>query len=248
MDTILYSLLAGGSTVIGAIILVIFGSPGKKLMASFLGFAAGIMLAISLFELMPEGAELSNTLTSVIAFLLGCAMMWGVDKVLPHAHLSTDDNLVLENNENLKLEKTLRRTGYLIFFGIALHNIPEGLAIGAGLEASPELGLSLAIAIGLHNIPEGLAVAGPLKAGGLSSFKAVIFTLVAGLTTVIGAAIGLLIFNISPPLIGGSLAFAAGAMVYIVCDELIPQSNIMHAHIANLSIIIGLVVGFMLFF
>ncbi|HLV08596.1 MAG TPA: ZIP family metal transporter, partial [Halanaerobiales bacterium] len=150
----------------------------------------------------------------------------------------------IENSEKIKVDNPILRTGYLILFGITLHNIPEGLAIGAGLESSPEVGLYIAIAIALHNIPEGLAIAGPLKVGGVSNGKLFLFTLGAGLMTPVGALIGLLFFNISTIFIAGSLAFAAGAMVYIVNDELIPQANSLHSHFANAGIIVGLLIGF----
>ena len=106
--------------------------------------------------------------------------------------------------------------------------------------------LTIALAIGLHNVPEGLAIAGPLKSGGLSNLKILLFTLAAGLMTPIGTAIGLVFLAISPVFIGGSLAFAAGAMMYIVNDELIPQSNSMHSHLANTGLISGLLVGFVM--
>ncbi|RQD71235.1 MAG: zinc/iron permease [Tindallia sp. MSAO_Bac2] len=245
MESLLYSFLAGSSTAIGAIALLFFGAPGKKAMSVLLGFAGGIMLALSVFELMPEALELGSLTAVIIGFLIGCGMMFGVDHALPHAHMSESDNLEIENPEKLpNKEASVLRTGYLIFFGIALHNVPEGLAIGAGMEASPELGLFIAVAIALHNIPEGLAVAGPLRAGGMPGGKVVLFTLGAGLMTVVGTAIGLLIFNISPVLVSGSLAFAAGAMVYIVNDELIPQANSMHSHLANAGLIVGLLLGF----
>lgn len=244
MESLLYSFFAGSSTAIGAILLMIFGKPGKRMMALLLGFAAGIMVAVSVFELMPEAFAYSQSIPIVgIGFLLGCGMMYLLDVVLPHAHMSTPDHLVVENEE-----KRVLRMGYLIFFGIAIHNVPEGLAIGAGLEASPELGLAIALAIGLHNIPEGLAVAGPLKAGGLSNLKVVLFTMGAGLMTVVGTAIGLLIFGISPVVVGGSLAFAAGAMIYIVNDELIPQANDLHNHLANAGSISGMLIGFAMLF
>ena len=247
MESILYSFLAGASTVLGVFILMLFGKPSEKVLAALLGFAGGIMTAISVFELMPEAVELGSMISAIVGFLLGAGMMFALDKIMPHSHMSESDHMVVENPEKMaQMKNPIARTGFLILFGIALHNLPEGLAIGAGLEASPDLGLVIAVAIGLHNVPEGLAIAGPLKAGGLSNIKIVLFTLAAGLMTPLGAAIGLLFFAISPVFVGGSLAFAAGAMIYIVNDELIPQANSMHSHLANTGLIAGLLVGFAL--
>ncbi len=244
METLLYSFFAGVSTIVGVFILMIFGEPGKKTLASLLGFAAGIMLAISVFELMPEALILGSMTITIVGFLLGALMMWSLDKVVPHSHLSSADHLDVENPERMHVENPILRTGYLILFGIALHNLPEGLAIGAGFESSPEVGILIAVAIAFHNIPEGLAIAGPLKAGGIDNLRLLVFTLIAGLMTPLGTLIGLAIFNISATLVGGSLAFAAGAMVYIVNDELVPQSNNMHSHFANAGIMAGLLIGF----
>ncbi|MDR5659636.1 ZIP family metal transporter [Serpentinicella sp. ANB-PHB4] len=247
MQGLLYSFLAGVSTTLGVIVLIIFGKPNNKVLSTLLGFAGGIMLAISVFELMPEAVEFGSMTTAIIGFLLGAGMMFILDKLVPHSHMSDSDELVTENEENLKsVDSPMLRVGYLVLFGIALHNLPEGLAIGAGLEASPELGLFIAVAIALHNIPEGLAIAGPLKAGGLSSGKIFLFTLIAGLMTPLGTAIGLIFFKISPVFVGGSLAFAAGAMIYIVNDELIPQANAMSSHWSNTGLIVGLLLGFAL--
>ncbi|MGM0462315.1 MAG: ZIP family metal transporter [Fibrobacterota bacterium] len=245
MESILYSFLAGISTSFGVLLLYLFGTPNKKVLASLLGFAAGIMIAISLFELMDEARNIGSMTSAIVGFVLGVAMMFGLDQVVPHSHVGGPDEIVTENEQNLAtVESPILRTGYLILFGIALHNLPEGLAIGAGLESSPELGLMIAIAIALHNIPEGLAMAGPLKAGGLGNTKIFLFTLVAGLMTPVGAIIGHVFFNISQVFVGGSMAFAAGAMMYIVNDELIPEANKMHSHLANTGIMAGIILGF----
>jgi len=246
MQTVLYSFLAGASTSIGVFILMLFGKPTKKSMASLLGFAGGIMLAISVFELMPEAVRLGSETIAIIGVLLGALMMWALDKLVPHSHLSTPDDMEVENPEKMRVNNPILRTGYLVLFGIAIHNLPEGLAIGAGFESSPEVGLLIAVAIAFHNIPEGLAIAGPLKSGGVNNWKLFIFTLLAGLMTPVGTIIAKLIFNISPVFIGGSLGFAAGAMIYIVNDELVPQSNNMHSHFANAGMITGLLIGFLI--
>lgn len=246
MQGLLYSFLAGAGTALGAMLLFIFGQPGKNSLSVLLGFAGGIMLGISVFELLPEAVAFGAMTTAIIGFLLGCGMMYGVDRILPHSHMSSSDDMVVENPEKLKNMNPMLRIGYLILFGIALHNLPEGLAIGAGVEASPELGLMIALAIGLHNVPEGLAIAGPLKAGGLSMGTVLLLTLLAGLMAPLGTAIGLLIMQVSPVMIGGALAFAAGAMVYIVNDELIPQANKMNNHLANAGLISGLLLAFVL--
>ena len=249
MESFIYSFIAGISTVFGAIIIWLFGHPGTKTLSGLLGFAGGIMIAISVFDLLPEALEMGSMILVVTGVLFGAGIMYLLDKMIPHAHMSAPDNIEVENVNRLNsasFNKKILRTGYLIFFGIAIHNLPEGLAIGAGLEASPELGLYIAVAIGLHNIPEGMAVAGPLRAGGLPFIKIFLLTLLAGLMTPVGAAIGLIMFAVSTLFVAGGLAFAAGAMIYIVNDELIPQAHKLNSHVANAGIIIGLLLGFVL--
>lgn len=248
MEALLYSFFAGTSTVLGVVALFIIKKPGNKLLSTLLGFAGGIMMAISLFELIPEAISLGSMTSAVVGVVLGAAMMLLLDTIVPHSHMSGKEDVSVENPEKFKeLENPMKRMGYLILFGIALHNIPEGLAIGAGLEASAKLGLSIAIAIALHNIPEGLAIAGPLKAGGVPIGKIFLFVLIAGLMTPVGTAIGMAFLAISPVFISGSLAFAAGAMTYIVNDELVPQANDMHNHLANVGLILGILVGLAIF-
>ena len=127
---------------------------------------------------------------------------------------------------------------------IAIHNFPEGLAIGSGFEASIKLGYAVALAILLHDIPEGISMAVPMKSGGMSKIKAVILTLLSGVTTGIGAFFGALVGGVSNSVIGICLAFAAGAMLYIVSGELIPESNkIYKGRIGSVGNILGFVIG-----
>ncbi len=247
MQSIIYSFFAGISTVLGVFVLLLFGKPSKPVLAGLLGFAGGIMIAISLFEMIPEALELGSAAIVAVGFLLGVGLMFILDRTTPHAHVFSPDALEVENPDHAPATRNpLLRCGYLVLFGIALHNLPEGLAIGAGLESSPQLGLTLAIAIALHNIPEGLAIGGPLRSGGLGRFKIILLTMAAGLMTPIGAVIGQLFFTISEVFVGGSLAFAAGAMMYIALDELVPNANKLHAHYANIGINVAIVIGFLL--
>ena len=247
MESLLYSFIAGVSTVLGAMIVMLFGMPGKKLLPALLGFAGGVMLAISFFHLLPEALDHGSLVNASMGFLLGVGIMYALDRLIPHAHVSSSDELSFENVPDVPVHnKAILRIGYLAFFGLALHNVPEGLAIGAGMETSPELGLYIAIAIALHNIPEGIAVAGLLSAGGLSIARVLLLTFIIGLMTPVGAGIGLIFFNISPLFVAGGMAFAAGAMVYIVFDELIPQSHKLNDHIAIAGLIFGLMLVFIM--
>lgn len=247
MEALLYSFLAGVSTVLGAAIVMLCGRPGNRLLSALLGFAGGVMLAVAFFDLLPESLEFGSITVATVGFFAGAGIMYGLDRLLPHAHFSNNQDPTFENVPRVhKHRKDILRVGYLVFLGLALHNLPEGLAIGAGLEASPTLGLYIAIAIALHNIPEGIAAAGILRAGGLTVVRVLLLTLVIGLMTPLGAALGLLFFHISPLFIAGGMAFAAGAMVYIVVDELVPQSHKLDDHVSIGGLILGLMVVFLM--
>ena len=140
-------------------------------------------------------------------------------------------------------EKTLLQTGIAVSIGLAIHNFPEGLAIGSGCDASIQLGVSLALAIAIHDIPEGISMAVPMKNGGMSARKVVHFVVLSGFTTGVGAFLGAVIGNISEQVIATCLAFAAGAMLYIVSGELIPESNKLYMGRMNT---IGNIVGFII--
>lgn len=123
------------------------------------------------------------------------------------------------------MNSNLIKTGILVGIGLALHNLPEGLAIGSGFSASPSLGFSLALVIAFHDIPEGIAMAVPMKAGGFGILKTLFFTFLSGIPTAIGAYLGMAIGNISKIAISACLAFAGGTMSYIVSGDLLPESK-----------------------
>jgi ZIP family zinc transporter len=141
-------------------------------------------------------------------------------------------------------KSNMLRSGMIMLFAIALHNIPEGLALGAAGHYDASLGLALALIIGLHNIPEGMAVSAPLIAGGLSKTKSVVITLIAGSTTVIGAVVGVLIGGISDFAVAISFSIAGGAMLYVVLGEILPQSIVTSKdRIPTIFALVGIVVG-----
>ena len=206
----------------------------KKILSFILEFAAGLMTAIICFDLIPEALNIINISYCIIGILIGIFSMILCDNFV---------NKLCNNHKSLQ-GNNLLKTGLIIAIGLAIHNFPEGLAIGAGFESSSTLGLKLAIAIALHDVPEGISISLPLKFSGSSKLKAIFIATISGLTTGIGAFFGAIIGNISQTLIGISLAFAAGAMLYIVSCELIPESKRMYTgRFASLGNILGLIIG-----
>ncbi len=229
-------MLAGvAGTGLGGLSSVFVKNPTPRFTGTILAFAAGIMLSIVFLELVDESIFYSGHWAAIIGIILGMGIFYILDHFLPHHHAVTPE----ENPFGAYLKK-----GTLLALGIGLHNFPEGLAIGTGFVGSPELGLSLAIIIGLHNIPEGMAVAAPLRHGGYSYWKVFAITALAGVPMGIGALIGAAIGSISDYVLGLSLGFAAGAMLYIVCDELIPDAyKSAGAHLSILGITVGTILG-----
>ena len=218
-------------TTIGGIIGVNLKSTSNKFLGFILSFASGLMMAIICFDLLPEAMEISSLSVILLGILLGIITMIICDTV------------VKEKFSGRKDVNSLLKTGIIISIGLALHNIPEGLAIGTGFQASINLGLSLAIVIAIHDIPEGISMAVPMKNGGMSKGKVIFLVVMSGISTGIGALIGHLVGGISESIIAASLSFAAGAMLYIVSGELTPEANNMYKGRMNA---IGNILGFIL--
>ena len=221
-----------GVTALGAAFVFINKTLSRKLLDSMLGFAAGVMIAASFFSLllpaidMAEAAGVPGWLPAVVGFLAGGAFLYGVEKLLPHLHpgLSTDQS------EGIK---THWQRSVLLVLAITLHNIPEGLAVGvafgavaAGIpSASLTSAIALAIGIGLQNFPEGMAVSMPLRGEGLTRVRAFMLGQASGLVEPIAAVLGALAVLAMRSILPYALGFAAGAMIYVVVEELIPESQ-----------------------
>lgn len=221
-------------TTIGGIIGVTFKRNSNKFLSFILEFASGLMISIVCFDLIPEALELSSISYSLIGIIFGVCCMIFCDNIIRD----------IDGQNSQKSTNSLLKTGIAVAIGLSLHNFPEGLAIGSGFGASIKLGYSLAIAILLHDIPEGISMSVPMKYGGMDKKKVVIYTLLSGVTTGIGAFFGAMLGTISESIISICLSFAAGAMLYIVSGELIPESKKLYkGRFASLGNILGFIMG-----
>lgn len=223
-------------TTIGGIIGILIKSKSNKFLSFILSFASGIMMAVVCFDLIPEAMEISNILTILYGILLGIITMIICDLILQNKFKNNDINNITR--------KSLLKTGVIVSIGLAIHNIPEGLAIGSGFDSSLRLGLSLAIAICMHDVPEGISMAVPMKNGGMKVPKILFYIILSGIATGIGAFLGAIIGQISNKVISICLSYAAGAMLYIITGELIPESNKLYqGRMSTIGNILGYVMG-----
>ena len=217
--------LAGAG--LGGLIGVMMGKPRPRLFACLINATGGLMLAVSCFDLLPEAYALSVP-WGLLGLLLGVAMMLVADLI---AHRYVEHG-------------TMRRTGFLVALGIALHNLPEGLAIGSGYAEAPALGITLGVLIALHDIPEGIAMAVPLRAAGMGVLPVLATALLSGLPTGLGAYLGLLAGGVSKQMIALCLGLAGGAMLQITAQEMIPSAGQIYAGWdANLMLALGVAAG-----
>ncbi len=224
-------------TLSGGLAVVIVRKVRDRLLSVLLGASAGIMASISFLDLIPEAIDEGTMYTAIFGILLGIGIIGLIDVKFPHQHFS------LTRDGAPKYSKSLK-TGILLSIGIALHNLPEGVAIGASFMVSFQVGLLLTILIAVHNFPEGMAVAAAMCVGGVKSKKVLLITALAGVPMGIGAFIGVALGGVSAWSLSVSLGFAAGAMLYIVFDELIPDAHRKaEGHSAIMGILSGIIIG-----
>jgi ZIP family zinc transporter len=226
------TLFTWGVTALGAAVVFLFKEINRRVLDTMLGFAAGVMMAASYWSLLAPAIEMAEESggpswpPAVIGFVAGALFLWALDKVLPHLHLG------LPMSEAEGISTTWRRS-VLLVLAITLHNIPEGLAVGVAFGAlaadipSATLGgaIALALGIGIQNFPEGTAVSVPLRREGLSRAKAFAYGQASGLVEPVAGVIGAAAVIVMRPILPYALAFAAGAMIFVVVEELIPESQ-----------------------
>jgi len=230
---VLLSTLAGLGTGIGGLIVLV-RKPGEKLFVFLIGLAAGLMIMLSFMELLFDSLRISGLFPAAVGFVAGTLVLFFLDFILPHKHIVSEKGVI---------DAKMLRTGTLIAIGISLHNLPEGIAVASGFFFAPEIGVIIAIAIALHNIPEGIAIALPIRMSGTSRWAAFRIALLSGLAEPVGAVIAAVFLTSLPELMPFALSFAAGVMVFITVDELIP---IAHEHGHEHFTSFGLIVGFIL--
>lgn len=237
-----------GTTLGAAMVFLMKNKINNKIEKLLLGFASGVMIAASIWSLLIPAIEMSESqgkiawVPATIGFLLGITFLLVLDSVIPHIHLKSDKPEGIKS----KLKKTT-----MMVFAVTLHNIPEGMAVGvtfagaltqnAGITMAGAFALAIGIAI--QNFPEGAIISMPLKSEGMSKPKAFLYGTLSGIVEPIGAIITILLTNAVVPMLPYLLAFAAGAMIYVVVEELIPEAQAgEHSNIGTIGVAIGFVV------
>lgn len=252
VQALMGTLFTWGMTALGSAGVFLTKEVNRNLLNGMLGFAAGVMIAASYWSLLAPAIEMSEGLSvpiwfpAVVGFLFGGIFLFAVDKLLPHLHMGM---------EEAEGPKTSWQRSVLLITAITLHNIPEGLAVGvafgaaaAGVEgAGVSSAIALALGIGIQNFPEGLAVSAPLRREGWTAGKAFMFGQLSGIVEPIAGLIGAAATLMIRPLLPYALAFAAGAMIYVVAEELIPAARSEgHSDIPTIGVMLGFAVMMLL--
>lgn len=231
-NAILLTFLAGiVGTALGGFLGFFINPRSSRALSYLLAFSAGMMIAMICFDLLPEALEDAGMFITVTGCGAGVILLLQFDRIFHHHHEKAEDSLddlhhhheVVEHSKN----KTFLRLGLLMITSVALHNFPEGLAVGSSTVHELGTGAMMALLLTLHNIPEGMGMIVPLLSGGFSKAKALALTALSGLPTLLGGILGSLLGSVSTTFIGFSLAFAAGCMLYVTYYEILPQVSLL---------------------
>ena len=237
---LLTALGVGGATVIGALLGFIFKKTSHKFNDIVLSFAAGVMLAAAVFGLVLESLEYGgkySIIVTIIGVFCGALCVNLIDKLVPHLHKLTGVDQEKHPSKNEKLNKVL-----LFVIAIAIHNLPEGIAAGVGFgTGNTAEALTIAGGIALQNIPEGMVIIAPMIAAGMSGGRTFVIALMTGVVEVVGTLLGYFAVSISTAVLPFALAFAGGTMLYVISDEMIPET---HAHGNERGATYSLLLGF----
>jgi ZIP family zinc transporter len=216
-------------TMVGALLGVTMRKPSKKVLGSIIGFAAGLMLSIVVFELIPEAISKTGLFRTLLFLIIGIIIVVIIDTI---SNFST----------NVSFRYT--KVAFMVAMGIMIHNFPEGLIMGFGFVNGESLGLKMSVIIAIHDVPEGLAVAAPLMLSGIKNRKILFYAFLTALPTAIGAWIGIYVGSISTNILGSALAFASGVMLYVIYEEMIPEAKKLWPGTAStLGMLLGIIVG-----
>ena len=237
---LLTALGVGGATVIGALLGFVFKKTSHKFNDIVLSFAAGVMLAAAVFGLVLESLEYGGKLSivvTVIGVFCGAVCVNLIDKLVPHLHKLTGADQELHPSKTEQLNKVL-----LFVIAIAIHNLPEGIAAGVGFgTGNTGEALTIAGGIALQTIPEGMVIIAPMLASGMKRGRTFVIALMTGVVEVIGTLLGYFAVSISTAVLPFALAFAGGTMLYVISDEMIPET---HAHGSERGATYSLLIGF----
>ena len=221
LETFLWILGSGLATGIGGLGLLVLPRATDRQLDVLLGFTAGVMLAATSFSLLVPALDRGGIAEVVVGFALGAAALLALDWFVPHVH----GRLAERGHELLPDREMAHRSG-LLLIALVIHNIPEGIAVGLAFAAGgPELGIPLALAIGIQNVPEGFAAAAPLLGTGTSRRGAAGVAALTGIVEPPAALAAYFAADLFDPILTGGLGFAAGAMLYVIADELVPESQ-----------------------
>jgi zinc transporter, ZIP family len=214
--TLFWIFAAGLATGIGGLALLALPNPSDRMLDGLLGFTAGVMLAATAFSLLVPALDFGTLAEVLLGFSLGCTLLYALDRLVPHVHARFAE-------EGHELDPR-RSQAMLLLAALTIHNVPEGLAVGVAFSAGgSELGVPIALAIGIQNIPEGFAAGAPLARE--NRWTAALVAALTGIVEPPAALVALAAFGLASTLLPLGLAFAAGAMLYVVADELIPESH-----------------------